>query len=358
LFVSTPYNKLLIIMGIYLYILLWTGSSYLNFSAPISLNDERLQAWKNYMILPLLFVIVVNNIKDRHQMKKLMIALTIGYVISEYYTWRQIGITPGLASRGKIRGTFVWLGVNEVAAFFTQYSFVFLGLYLLLKKKMNKIIIGIIFIISNYIILFLFSRGAYLGLIAGLGAIFFIKKKILLIPLIVLLIFWQNILPSEVIERIKYTKDEETGTYESSSQRRIDIWEKSIELFQENPVTGVGYFVFPYLGYDLGDTHNLYMKVLAEQGIIGMILLLMLFWLALKSTLRLYKESKDDLLKGLGLGFLGCIAATIVNNIFGDRWTYLQLGSYFWIIMALIARGNIMIDEQRVHNSNQERRDI
>lgn len=347
-FAKTPFNAVLILMGVYTYILLWTGSSYLYFPAPISVSDERLQAWKNYMILPLLYFIVVNNIKNLSQIKKLIIAMALGFLIVDYYTGKQIRLTPGLASREKIDGTFVWLGVNEVAAFFVHYGFVFLGIFMLVKKKSIKYLSGLIFFTGVYVVLFLFSRGAYLGMLAGLFAIALIRKKILLIPIILLFIFWQSILPQSVVDRIKYTKNEETGMLDDSSQKRLNVWENSIQLFKENPITGGGYCIFPYLGYELGDTHNIYMKVLAEQGIIGVILLLILFWLALKSSLKLYKTAQDSLLKGLGLGFLGCIVATMTTNIFGDRWTYLQLGAYYWVFLALVVRANMILRE-RLH---------
>lgn len=343
---TTPFNKALIIMGVYFYILLWTGSSYLAFPAPVHLNDARLQAWKNFMILPLLYLITVNNIKTIKQIRNLVIAMIVGFFIVDYYTGNQINWMPGLAAREKIDGTFVWAGVNALAAFYAHYIFVFLGLFFICNQKTIKILSAIIVVIGTYIVLFLYSRGSYAGILTGIILIAFVRKKLLLVPIILLIIFWQSILPIKVIERIQQTKGSETGTLDDSSQKRLDIWEKSIQLFKENPIMGVGYIVFPYLGYELGDTHNMYMKVLAEQGIIGMIIFLMLFWLALKSAWRLYKDSSDDLLKGLGLGFLGCIVATMTTNIFGDRWTYLQLAAYFWVFLALVVRGNIITKEQ------------
>ena len=97
------------------------------------------------------------------------------------------------------------------------------------------------------------------------------------------------------------------------------------------------------LSGEFKDTHNIYMKILAEQGIVGIFIILLLFGLAFKSSYYLYKNAHDAFLKGLGLGFIACLAATMLTNTFGDRWTFLQIGSFFWVILALVERGKIIV---------------
>jgi O-antigen ligase len=87
-------------------------------------------------------------------------------------------------------------------------------------------------------------------------------------------------------------------------------------------------------------------KILAEQGTIGMFIFLLMFLLALRSGWRLYRDTEDPFLKGLGLGFFTCVIATMTTNVFGDRWTYVQLGAYYWVFLALVVRSNIMIKEE------------
>jgi len=347
MFEPTPFNKILFVMAIFTYILLWKGSFYLGFPAPISASDVRVQNWKNYMIFPLLYFITVNNIKNIKQIKWLILAMVLSMFIMDYYTGNQIRWMPGITSRGKVIGTFVWLGPNELAAFYTTYTFVLLGIFLCYKISILRLLFTIVIILNMYCVLFLYSRGAYIAILAGLIFISFVKNKKLIIPLVFLLFFWQVFLPPTVVERINQTRTEE-GTLDASSEHRIKMWQESIELFKENPIIGAGFNIFPYLGYELGDTHNIFVKILAEQGIIGMVIFLLLLWLALKSGWQLYKKADDAFLKGLGLGFTACVIATMVTNIFGDRWTYLQLGAYFWVFLGLVARGNIIVQQQQL----------
>ena len=46
--------------------------------------------------------------------------------------------------------------------------------------------------------------------------------------------------------------------------------------------------------------------------------------------------------RGLGLGFVICVIILMINNIFGDRWSYFELSGYLWIFAGLVARLNII----------------
>jgi hypothetical protein len=236
LFTPTPFNKIIFFMIIYTYILLWFGSLYLRFPTPLNFADERLQTWKNYMVLPLLYFLVVNNITSQKQIKRLVLAMVCGWIIMDYYTGNQISWMPGLVSREKIEGTFTWAGVNAVAAFYAQYVFIFLGLWFTVRDKFWRTICTVIILLGVYIVLFLYSRGAYVALLAGTMAIVLIRKKILIIPLFLLLLSWQSILPPLVVERIHQTSTS-SGSLDDSSAKRLAVWKESIKLFEKNPVT-------------------------------------------------------------------------------------------------------------------------
>jgi O-antigen ligase len=135
-----------------------------------------------------------------------------------------------------------------------------------------------------------------------------------------------------------------SGEIEASGAHRLDLWHHAMGLFKSNPVFGIGFggFGFTVPEGELTDTHNLYMKMLSEQGIIGITLLLLIFMKAFLSGWRLSKISKTPFQKGLGFGFMGAIIALMLANLFGDRWSFFALGGYFWIFWALVDRGIIV----------------
>ena len=124
-------------------------------------------------------------------------------------------------------------------------------------------------------------------------------------------------------------------------------------LFEQNPITGVGFGVFRFMGYDLGDTHNIYVKILVEQGLVGLIIFLTLIFCFMKEGFKLFRNGDDDFSRGLGLGLGICMFVLMINNFFGDRWTYLELSSNLWVYAGLVARLNI-IASKNSNNGNKK----
>ncbi len=355
---KTSYNPIILLYIIYTYLTLWRGSSFLGLPVPISPADPRVQNWKNYIILPLLFLLTLNNVNDKKEMKQLFIFMCLSMLLMNFYTMRQLSWTTAWWSRTKIKGTFYWLGANEIAAFYATYTFVLGGIFLLLKDIRWRVGLGLLIFQNIYCDLFLFSRGAYLATIAGLFFVGILREKKLLILIAVIIIFWQVVLPADVVERIE-ASTQETGELDTSAAKRLDYWQQSIEYFKVSPLIGVGYNTLPKLGSGR-DTHNIYIRTMAEQGIIGLFFLLTIMVLAFKRSFRLFRMSSDKFLKGLGLGFCACVIAVMVGNFFGDRWTYIPVGAYFWVFLGMVERGNIITEsegQKQIFNKDKPKTD-
>lgn len=332
-------NKISIILILYTYLSLWRGYFYLHYFTPFDISDARLQDCKNFIILPILYFLTANNITDKKWVWRTVVVMAVSMLIVSFYTMREVSWFGGLVSRSKIGGTFQFLGPNEVAAFLNQYTILFISLFFGMKRKLPKILLLGIICSSLYCIIFLFSRGAYLALVVGALFLFSLKKRVLLIPLLLIVICWKVVLPQDVIKRIEMTVNEH-GQLEESAESRLIIWQQSWLLFKENPVFGVGFHVFRSLGFELGDTHNIYMKILAEQGVIGFLIFIILIIMFLKQGWRLYVRAGDPLIKALGLGFVTCILVLIVNNLFGNRWVHTQISGFLWVFAGLVVRLN------------------
>jgi O-antigen ligase len=342
----TPLNKVMVVMVVFTFLGLWQGSLMLGLPLPLNPTDMRVQMWKNYIIFPLLFFIAVNNVRTEKEIRVVCLAMIAALFVTEFYTGKQIRWMPSLVSREKISGTFVWAGVNVVAAFFAQYIFILVGIFLMHKERFYRLVTGGLAVMGLYITLFLYSRGAYLALLGGALTLAFIRKRVLVIPIILILLLWQSVLPASVIERINMTQGY-NGQLDTSSQYRLELWSASMKLFQRNPLTGVGFATIPYVHLPRGfmDTHNIYVKMLAEQGMVGLLIMLVTLWISMKMGLRLYKSAESTFLQGLGLGMVLCVVATAVTNFFGDRWTYLQIGSYYWVLAGMTVRGIIISED-------------
>jgi O-antigen ligase len=246
-------------------------------------------------------------------------------------------------------GAFGYLGSNEFASFVVNYTAIIIGI-LMYSKNIKAIVILLLSVASSiYPIVFSYSRGAYVAF-ASTVLFFAMFKKKLIIALTVLLILSSiiviPILPPSVLERVTMTKTEE-GELESSAGGRLMLWNHAIDnIFFKHPILGGGFGMFSYFpskeGIYYSDPHSSYVEILSELGIVGLAIFLYLLLAAFRSGWLLYKTSNDSFFKGLGLGFCACVIACATANLFGDRWSYIQLIGYFWIIWALVDRGYII----------------
>jgi len=138
----------------------------------------------------------------------------------------------------------------------------------------------------------------------------------------------------------RYDDFELQRTPRGLAQERVDLWTNAEEAFLHSPIVGNGFATFQleeHVG-DLRDTHNWYVKVLVETGILGLIPVLFMLQQMLSTSYRLLKRGDDPLYRGLGLGLFVAICACLVANCFGDRWTYLEITGLLWILVAAAIR--------------------
>jgi O-antigen ligase len=197
-------------------------------------------------------------------------------------------------------------------ALFTIISLIFFT-YLLIKN--SKKIFWIPVILCFLGLLFSGSRGVWLSAtIPFLITIFlfFSKKlrkkteysKIHTKPFLIMLLIFALAFPvSSFI--VSASQEGEDGTLafkraksladleELSVKSRMEIWEKSFKSVLKKPILGVGIGNFPVvLDEDISTTkkgasaHNLYLDVLSEMGLLGLIALLVIFWQILKRTIK------------------------------------------------------------------------
>ena len=332
------------------------GTLYLGAAFDSDMTMERLAVWKNYMIMPLLYIITYYTLKERKWKYALFILLFFSFLIMDYkfrQTFRWVQHTHYF-EKSRLGGTIGFLGPNEWGGLHTIYTLFLIGLFMIDKHVWRRLAYAILIGGGTYCLMYSFSRGAYVGFLVGLFFIAFVRSKKLLIPLILFLIIWKSVVPLSVVERIEGTivdqsdlaQSERTdlmsvGGTELDTAKRAEIWSMAWNYFSENPISGIGFRTF--MNMTEWDTHNVYLKMLTEQGLIGLALYLWLYVLAWRSGWRLYRHGNEELLKAFGFAFLCAVVGSIVVNFFGDRWMYLQIGGLYWIFWAIADQEYSMI---------------
>lgn len=324
------------------YIALWNSSMRFHLPMPFTGENILLFDWKNHVQMVFFYVLSTSVVRNESDQKTIMFLMITVVFLLAFRNFTGFSAGSSFQYDKRASGPF-WragLGANVFGAFAVHYFAAFLGMFLMGLGRRWRIMLLVTIIFTLHPILFAYSRGAYLGFLGALLFYGIIKKRVLIVIVIVIVIAWQSLLPPSVVDRIAMTR-EETGSLESSAAHRIVLWELAVELFENNPVFGSGYgsFALSVPEGELTDTHNYYLKMLAEQGVIGLALFLIILYRAFRSGWRLSMSGQTAFQRGLGLGLSGCVVACVVTNMFGDRWSYFIAGSYFWILWGLVDKG-------------------
>ncbi len=170
-----------------------------------------------------------------------------------------------------------------------------------------------------------FSRGGYIGLIAGVGVtiillwkyISFNKKVVLglVVGISVLFISFTN---QSIVNRFLSSFDFNEG----SNIERIKNWDQGYKMFADNFLTGVGIgnysiYLYPTVEYRTPIyAHNLYLDIGAEMGIFALLVWLALIGITIWQLFKTGKRSKDVFMRALSFGLIGSLVWFSVHSFF------------------------------------------
>lgn len=309
---------------------------------------EMITFVKDILLGPFLFFITLNSVRDRRGIIYAITAtvLPVLYMFRVFFSQYRSVSSYHYQDDMRISGTFSQLGSNEIATFYSAYTLVLISLVYFIKNTKIRMALGFLILLNLYSLVYSFSRGAYLAfIIALLGMVWFTRKKMVFLLIPVAIVFggiFINFLPDSVQERVDTIFVQEEEDRDESAQSRFVFWAIAIDEFYKSPIIGNGYRTFIEANPYNMDTHNYYLKLLAEQGIIGFLIFLMILWRASKVGRRLYSETDDPLYKALGIGLFGVVISFAFGNIFGDRFTHYPLAAYFYVYLALALRALIL----------------
>jgi putative inorganic carbon (HCO3(-)) transporter len=317
------------------------GSVYLGH---ISLDDPRIGDWRNYITMLFLVFLVSAAVKTTKEMRILLMIISASVLLFDRNFWETVGGRDYSSYSEDLRtdaGAAGYAGVNGLAAFEAQICMALMALAAFERNRLRWLTyVGAAFF-SSVCLMYSLSRGAYVAFIAAWIFLGVVKYRKLLVLLVVFGMTWTAVVPNAVVERVFMTTDPETGELDHSSETRVSLWEDALNQFKDNPVTGTGFDTFAYEQHEgnYRDTHNIYIKVLVETGIVGLLLFMWLVWRVFWAGFRLFRRAEDPFLASLGLALSVWLVCSAVGNFFGDRWTYLQVQGYMWVLAGLVARG-------------------
>ena len=244
--------------------------------------------------------------------------------------------------------------VVQKAGELTYYFLLFWVFYKNEKKQSLKILWGMGLIISSLSAFLSASRRFLLQLLIYIAAIF--KKGRVLNPkklawagliLILMIFYYQQFVPEDTQERIRYTIDPESEFQFWSGRERL--WAVSWISFKERWLLGNGLRVTMetmsegmtraglwWGGEKSSKVHNIYLELLSDTGVLGFISFMILLFYSLKISYRtknIWQKRKKFFLADITYAYLWIWISLLIISFFGGGGPNRK---EFWLYLAII----------------------
>jgi O-antigen ligase len=185
-----------------------------------------------------------------------------------------------------------------------------------------------------------FSRGAWIGLAAGVITLVIMAHRRFLVPIATAAVAGWFVAPRAFVDRLTFAFSSAYIT-KSSEAGRIYVWRMALEYAGSHPWFGLGLGTFGgtaavTFGYGRLWVDNFYLQLAAEGGLVLVALFLWILLRALKGLVRGYGATTDRFLRPLAAGAVGAFVAVAVANATASVWETLTVGVGFWFLTGLV----------------------
>ena len=237
-----------------------------------------------------------------------------------------------------------------------------------LAIKWRMITAGVVLVLLVGVV-FSYGRAAWISLILALGVLIVdflrIKFYVIVITMAVLLGLFFSF-QQQIIDKLEKNKQDSSANFvehvqsitnissDASNLERINRWQAAIRLFDERPVFGwgPGTYQFVYSPFqrakektiistnlgDMGNAHSEYLGPLAEMGIPGMLIVILLVIMMMVTGLRVHKNGNREvrfLSMMVLLGLVTYFSHGVLNNFLDTDKLSVPVWGFLAILVAL-----------------------
>lgn len=317
--------------------LFWSSASYVS-------GLEEIKKYLKVLYIPIFATAFINRRSRMWSLNAYLAAATLISVLSclKAYGWIAIGHT---ADQGEIFSNHILTG------FIISFASYLAGLFFFQYKNSIRLIYLIIFLLTSYQLIFINTGRTGYIIYLVLMILLFLQKLTLkqsFLGMVLIMSLFALSYKTSIITYIKLNElISDVHLYQQNNKftslgLRLEFHDYAKSLLVQHPLIGVGAGGFeqhfyesnpvPQWGNKLVEPHSQYWLVLAEQGVIGFILLLFffanLFCNAFKVT-----ETKPIILGFLSIFFIGC---------FSDSILCYSLAGYLLVLFCSLSFGELI----------------
>lgn len=184
-----------------------------------------------------------------------------------------------------------------------------------------------------------FSRGAWIGLAAGILALLIVAYRRYLAPVVAAAVVAWFVMPRTFVNRLTFALSSAYLT-KSMAAGRLYVWKMSLQYMASHPWFGVGLGTFGgtaavTYGYGRLWVDNFYLQLGAEGGLLLLAFFLWILLRGAKGLVKAHAVGRDPYVRALCAGTFGAFVAVAVANVTASVWETLVVGVGFWFLAGL-----------------------
>lgn len=285
-----------------------------------------------------MFVVLVNVVRTEARLKGLLLLamvtaflLSVG-AINEY----RLGLATVEGYRVSGRGVGMFGNTNDMALFVVSAIPIAIAFFLISRRKIGKIVYGVLAAVMVASIVLSYSRGAFLGLVAVL--IFFAMKLgrrnrlAIITAIVVVSTGFLFLAPGNYGLRLLSIFVPSLDPVQSADARRGELF-RSLYTTLRHPLLGIGMGNYIHVSLRGLASHNAYTQVGSEMGIVALACYTMFIVSPLRKLGQIIRNTCDDRSHSrfhyLALGLEASLIAYMVTSFFLSV-------AYLWYVYLLV----------------------
>lgn len=317
--------------------------------------------WAIYFVFISIYFVIINTVNTKKLLMNLLTVFVLSgflvclYGVAQYvFGWdtAQAWMDEEMFSDIKMRIYSTLGNPNVLGEYILLVLPASVGLMWVNKRFEAKVVYAAVSALMFGALILTFSRGCWIGIMAA-AAIFitFAAGKLWGLGLIALPII-PMILPQSIINRFSSIGNME----DSSTSYRVYIWMGTLAMIKDFWLSGIGmgqkaftqvYPFYSYNGIVAPHSHNLFLQILVESGIVGIAVFLIIAVLFLRRVMTGYQAGgKGDPLSTVMTALSAGICGFLLQGMFDNCFYNYRVMLVFWCVLAM-GRACVYVAEQK-----------
>ena len=337
--VYSPFNKFIL-----LYAFIYITTTFTSVSISGSLLGGTLTT-----VFILFALVLQNSVTTKRQLDSLIYVFAVsGAAVAAYGLYQYVSGAAG-ASAWLDSTMFSGIGVRVYSTLdnpnvLSEYLLLVIpfafACILIVKGVLPKLFFTGCLGVMLLCMILTFARGGWLGLVIAVAVFLVMLDRRFIIVGIVALVVLYFTLPDIILDRFRSIGNVD----DSSTSYRVSIWFGTIAMLRDYWFTGIGpgtaafNKIYPLYSYNTAaaqHSHNLYLQIMCDSGVCGIIVFLAILFNYFRSLCAAVSRETEKRSKYLQIAAISAVLGFLVQSATDHSFYNYRVTLVFWAVLGL-----------------------